>query len=386
MHPRAEAILAALLCIPAALACAQTAQTAQDAPIPAPPFPTISTQSTLVLVPTLVKTKSGELVYTLTANDFTITDNTVEQKVALEEDSGDQPLALVVAIETSNDGARQFDKYRNLATMIESIVGQVPHRVAVVGFDSEPALLQDFTPNLSQMDDALHDLASGSGGAAILDALAYSVDLLRKQPPQYRRAILLISETVDHGSKVKLDEALRAVSDTNTSIYSVAFSSSRSDVKHEASKLNDSTPGPEHGCFSHDPKTDPTVRDDGTKGAPEESKGTQYYDCLAELLPPLRLAKMAAILGMSGLRHNAPETVAKLTGGEYFHFNNQRDLERSLATISNHVPNRYVLSFHPQSPQPGLHAIEVKLKDHPDLILTARSSYWANSATTEPAP
>jgi VWFA-related protein len=291
-------------------------------------------------------------------------------------------LALVVAIETSSGGARQFDKYSHLSTMIEALVGAVPHRVAVVGFDSEPTLLQDFTPNLSQMDDATRDLEPGDSGAAILDALAYSVNLLQKQPLQYRRAILLISETVDHGSKVRIDEALRAVSDTNTAIYSVAFSSSRSDVKHEASKFNDPTPGPEHGCFSHDPKTDPTVRDNGTKGVPEESKGTQYYDCLAELLPPLRLAKMAAVLGMNGLRHNAPETVAKLTGGEYFHFNNQRDLERSLATISNHVPNRYVLSFHPQSPQPGLHAIEVKLKDHPDLILTARSSYWANSATT----
>lgn len=324
------------------------------------------------------------MVYTLTANDFAITDNNVEQKVSLEEDTGDQPLALVVAIETGGGGADQFGKYRNLATMIDAIVGAVPHRVAVVGFDSEPALLQPFTPNLSQMDDVINDLAPGDGGAAILDALAYSVDLLRKQPPRYRRAILLISETVDHGSKVPLDDALRAVSDTNTAIYSIAFSSSRSDVKHEASKLSDSTPGPEHGCFSHDPRTDPTIRDDGTKGSSEESRATQYYDCLAELLPPLRLAKMAAILGMNGLHHNAPETVAKLTGGEYFHFSSQRDLERGLATISNHVPNRYVLSFQPQSPQPGLHAIEVKLKDHPDLILTARSSYWAASAATEP--
>ena len=360
---------------------------AQSPPAPAAQVPFISTRSTLVLVPTLVKTKADELVYTLTAKDFTITDNGIEQKVSLEEDTGDQPLALVVAVETGEAGGRQLDKYRNLATMIESVVGQVPHRIAVVGFDSEPALLQDFTPNLSQMDDTISDLAPGDGGGAILDALAYSVDLLRKQPPQYRRAILLISETVDRGSKVALNDALRAVSDSNTVIYSLAFSSSRSDIKHEASKLSDATPGPEHGCFSRDPKTDPMIRDNGTKGSPEESKSTQYYDCIAELLPPLRLAKMAAILGMNGLRHNAPETVAKLTGGEYFHFNNQKDLERGLATISNHVPNRYVLSFYPQSPQPGLHAIDVKLKEHPDFIITARTSYWATSEnTTEPHP
>ena len=354
-------------------------------PAPEPPVTTLSAQSTLVLVPTLVRTKSGELVYTLTANDFTITDNNVEQKVSLEEDTGDQPLALVVAIETGGGGADQLSKYSRLGTLIETLVGAVPHRIAVVTFDSRPELLQGFTSNVALMDDALENLQPGDSGGAILDALSYSVDLLRKQPLRYRRAILLISETVDHGSEVKLQDALRAVSDTNTAIYSVAFSSSRGDVRHEASKLSDSTPGPEHGCFSHDPKTDPTVREDGSKGPSEESKATQYYDCLAELLPPLRLAKMAAILGMNGLRHNAPETVAKLTGGEYFHFHNQRDLERSLETISNHVPNRYVLSFQPQSPQPGLHAITVTLKDHPDLILTARTSYWAeDQSKTQP--
>jgi VWFA-related protein len=266
-------------------------------------------------------------------------------------------------------------------------VGQVPRHVSVVTFDSEPEILQGFTTNLALMEDAIQNLPPGDGGAAILDAVSYSVDLLRKQPPQYRRAILLISETVDHGSKVRIEDALRAVSDTNTSIYSLAFSSSRSGISHEASKLNDPTPGPEHGCFSHDPKTDPTVRDDGTKGVAEETKATQYYDCIAELLPPLRLAKMAAILGMNGLHKNAPETVAHLTGGEYFHFSSQRDLERGLATIANHVPNRYVLSFQPQSPQPGLHAIAVTLKDYPDLSITARSSYWAaDAATTQPQP
>ncbi|HUZ97379.1 MAG TPA: VWA domain-containing protein [Edaphobacter sp.] len=386
MHLRAAV---ALLFLPAALVCAQKApgNAPVNAPIPAAPVTTISAQSTLVLVPTLVKTKKGDLVFTLTANDFTITDNNVDQKVHLEEDTGDQPLALVVAIETGGGGASQFDKYHNLATMIESIVGQVPRRIAVVTFDSEPEILQDFTPNLALMEDAIQNLPPGDSGAAILDAVDYSVDLLRKQPPQYRRAILLIGETVDHGSKVRIEDALRAVSDTNTAIYSLAFSSSRSGISHEASKLNDPNPGPEHGCFSHDPNTDPTVRDDGTKGKPEESKGTQYYDCLAELLPPLRLAKMAAILGMNGLHKNAPETVAKLTGGEYFHFNSQRDLERGLATISNHVPNRYVLSFQPQMPQPGLHAITVTLKDHPDLVVTARSSYWAgDAATAQPQP
>jgi hypothetical protein len=71
--------------------------------------------------------------------------------------------------------------------------------------------------------------------------------------------------------------------------------------------------------------------------------------------------------------------VAQLTGGEYFKFENSRSLVRDLLTISNHVPNRYVLSFQPQSPHAGFHAVELKLKDRPGLRLTARSGYWVDS-------
>jgi len=82
---------------------------------------------------------------------------------------------------------------------------------------------------------------------------------------------------------------------------------------------------------------------------------------------------------MNQMHHNLPESVAKLTGGEYFSFNNKRSLERDLLTISNRIPNRYVLSFHPQSPHPGLHTIELRLKDYPNLEVRARGSYWADT-------
>src|ERR1700749_2584765 len=60
---------------------------------------TLSTRSTLVVVPTLVRDKSGGIIFTLSANDFTLTDDGVPQKITLEEDTGTQPLALVVVIE-----------------------------------------------------------------------------------------------------------------------------------------------------------------------------------------------------------------------------------------------------------------------------------------------
>jgi len=349
---------------------------AQTPTPPASTSPVLNARSNLVLVPALVRTKVGELVFTLTASDFTITDDGVEEKVALEENTDDEPLALVIAVQTGGAGALQLDKYSHLATTIEAVVGNVPHKIAVVGFDTGPTLLQDFTSDPDVADRAIHGLSPGNGGAAILDALGFSIDLLRKQPPEYRRAILLLSETIDHGSHVKLDEAVREISDTNTAIYSLEFSSSKSDIKNEKSKLNNNEPGPPGGCMSKDPNADS-----------DSARVAQTWECLSELAPPLRAAKMAAQLVMNGLRRNIPESVARLTGGEYFRFGNTRSLESSLLMISNHVPNRYVLSFQPRSPHPGLHVIELRLKEHPNLVVTARRNYWAEGeGARQPAP
>jgi VWFA-related protein len=384
------------------------------AQVPATPAAQLRTQTTVVLVPTLVRNAKGEPVYTLKADDFTLTDDGIPQTLTLEQESGGEPLALVVVIEVGGAGARQFSQYNSiappLAPMLESIVGNVPHKVAVVTFDSEPSLLQNFTSSIDVAADAIrglqpgctrqhhmencaapasvHDVALGDNGAAILDALGYSVDLLRGQPQKYRRAILMISETLDRGSHITLDRALRAVTDTNTVIYTIAFSTGKSEAAHYAARelptqpaglgLENPHPNPPHGCMGKDPNPDP----DATT-----NKAVQAYDCLTQLIPPLALAKAAAIEATDGLKQNIPETVARLTGGEYYKLTDAKSLERDLAAISNHVPNRYMLSFHPVAPHAGFHSIQLRLKDYPALRVTARSSYWAaseDSPTTHP--
>jgi VWFA-related protein len=363
----------ALLLTPA-VAFAQT-----PAQKPVQPAPSLTTQTTVVLVPALVRSADGELVFTLQASDFRVTDDGIEQPLTLDEDTGGEPIALVIAVETGGLGAGKLKAYLDLNAVVSSIVGSVPHRIAVVAFDSTPEVLQSFTADADAAANAFQDLDAGDKGAAILDALTFSVNLLRAQPPTYRRAILLISETLDHGSQTTLDDALRAVSDTNTAIYSLGFSSSKADAAHYANRelpfhkddngitLANAHPGPPHGCMGKDPDPDAT-----------KNKANQAFDCLGLLAPPLALAKLAAIATADSLERNVPETVAQLTGGEYFKFEDRKTLVRDLVTISNHIPNRYVLSFHPTAPHPGFHAVELKLRDYPALHVTARSGYWAD--------
>ena len=366
---------------------------------PAPPqapsdTPTLTSNTTIVLVPALVTTTNGEPVYTLKAQDFTATDDGIPQKLILEEDSDSEPLALVVAIQTGGAAAHHLDRYQNLAPLIESMVGDVPHKITIVAFGSTPRSVLPFAADpitdATPIKEAIKDLKPGDPGAAILDALGYSVDLLRTQPPTYRRAILLLSETLDSGSQLQLDDALRVISDTNTAIYSLGFSTTRSEAPRQAGHaFKNDTPGPKGGCMAKDTPTGPETSDpadsslnDAGKSAPARSAGqvaNQAYDCLGLLAPPLALAKMAFVAGRNGLRRNVPETVASLTGGEYYQFKDARGIERDMITLSNHVPNRYILSFHPQSPHPGLHALTLRLNSYPNLEVSARSSYWADT-------
>jgi VWFA-related protein len=377
-----------------------------------------TTQTTVVLVPALVRDRAGSIVYTLKPEDFRLTDDGVPQKLMLDADSGSEPLALVVVLEIGGAGARQFQQYDTiappLAPMLASIAGSVRHQVAVVTFDSAPNLLQPFTSDIDEAADALrglrpgctrqehyenctgpnpvHDEPLGDNGAAILDSLAFAVNLLRAEPPAYRRAILLVSETLDRSSQTTIEQAVRAITESNTTIYSIGYSTAKSEASHYAARqlptqpsgrpsgilsLENHHPNPPNGCMGKDPDPDPDT---------PASRWSQFYDCMGQLVPPLTFAKMAAIATADSLRKNVPATVARLTGGEYFKLGSEKGFERDLAVISNRLPNRYSLSFHPQSPRAGLHTLRLSLPGYAGLEVTARTSYWAEASVAAARP
>jgi VWFA-related protein len=328
----------------------------------------LSVRSNLVMVPVFVTTggKEGNVVFDLTADDFFLTDNGVPQTLTLEEETDAEPLALAIVVETGGAGSEHLTDYQELDAILEALIGHVEHRVAVIGFDTTPHLLLPFTPDTEDASRQLATLAEGDQGAAILDGLAFGLEQLRMQPARYRRAILLLSETIDQGSKTTLDDALRLASETNTTIYSFGFSSTRSAVAHEASKLNGGKPGPAHGCFSRT----------GVDAEYEGHYSKQVLDCLSQLAPPLRLATMAFLTARNGLRKNTAESLAELAGGEFHPFHNAKDLKAGLIAVSNDIPNFYVLSFSPTTPAPGLHALRVESRGNSLLEMKHRQAYW----------
>lgn len=333
-----------LILYTAFLAARASAQT--SAPEPAPTT-TLHSTTTLVVVPALVQTPAKELVYSLTADDFTVTDNGVPQKVRLEADTA-RPLSLVVLMQTGGAARSQFKNYANLETMLAAVLGDSPNMVSIVNFDSRTEAASPFTSDIAQWRDAINHPDPGDSGAAIYDSLAYAVDLLKQQPANTRRAILLISQEHDDGSKAHLKDIIRTVGETDTAVYSLTFSAERIAVKQAFT-------GPGH---SNKPIT----------------VGNQDYVAYFNLSAPL-------ILALGAMRKNLSAEVANLSGGEASSFDNEGQLDQNLGVLTNHLRNSYILSFSPTCREPGLHTLQVRLAHHPDLLVTARTNYWAADAT-----
>jgi hypothetical protein len=77
------------------------------------------------------------------------------------------------------------------------------------------------------------------------------------------------------------------------------------------------------------------------------------------------------------LKKNIPKAIAAMTGGEYERFSSREGFETRMNSFSNHLHNRYLLSFEPKNPHPGLHPIRVRLKDPTSETVLFRSNYWA---------
>ena len=106
-----------------------------------------------------------------------------------------------------------------------------PNKISIVNFDSRPEAASPFTSDVAQWTEAINKPDQGDNGAAIYDGIAYALDLLKKEPVSNRRAILLISQERDSGSKTSMKEIVRDLGETNTAIYSITFSAEKAEAK-----------------------------------------------------------------------------------------------------------------------------------------------------------
>ena len=101
------------------------------------------------------------------------------QKIRVQEEMDTAPVALVVAVEEGGVSVLEFDKLAKLGPLLDLFLADGKGQAALVGFDSKPHLIRDFTHSSEEINQALKHLEPGDGGDAILDTVSYAVDLLQ---------------------------------------------------------------------------------------------------------------------------------------------------------------------------------------------------------------
>ena len=342
-HRMIKACFISLVVACLGLVAGATARAQQLPPVEPPksmPNATPATQNlevttTEVLVPTLVEKKDGDVVYGLKAGDFVVEDDGVAQKIRVQEEMDTAPVALVVAVEEGGASVLEFDKLAHLGPLLDLFLAEPDSQVALIGFDSQPYLIQDFTHEGDKITDQLKHLEPGDGGAAILDTVAYGVSMLEDRPKEYRRVLLIVSEERDHGSKhTKPVQLIKSIGESDVLVLSVSFSPARAEFLHDAADSGD--------------------------------------DRMLSIVSALAMAVKA-------FKKNVSKEIAQESGGEYTTFTNDKKFEKRVAEAASHTRNRYLITFSPSNPTPGLHTISVKTAVDYGARIVARANYWSDS-------
>ena len=294
---------------------------------------TLQTGASLILVPATVDIK-GKVLYGLTRDQFSLSDDGQPRPFHLEESTEGIGLSLVVLLQCSRSAVVEYSRIQGLPTMIDSLIGAAPHEVALVRYGAHPELVQPFTRKMDKIEAAMPRMAPcEDNAAATTDALSYAASILENRDPRYRRAIMLISETRDHGSHVPEASVIAQLGRNNIVVESFAYAPYRDDLRNEVK------PGQGSGILGF-----------GVK---------------------LLMATVQAF------RQNVPKTVSRLSGGEYDNFGTEKGFDNAALRLANRIHNYYLLSFTvPGGAEPGLHELDVKIPQYPEATIRARRNYW----------
>ena len=185
-----------------------------------PPQYSIKVGVDLVNIVFTVTDRGGRLVPALTASDFAIEEDGRRQDILHFSTEDDLPLTLAMVIDTSLSVEPVFDEEKRTAKAFLRSVLRSNDLALVIGFDRSVWLIQDFTESQRRLSNAIDDLELGTG-TALYDAVFLAADEKLKREGG-RKAIILISDGQDNGSKVELTRTLIAVHQSNTVIYSIS--------------------------------------------------------------------------------------------------------------------------------------------------------------------
>ena len=219
-----------------------------------------------------VRNKSGAIVKDLTKDEFLLSEDDRSQVIRYFSQESDLPLTLGLLVDTSGSQRRLIDEERAASyRFFEQVLRPEKDVAFVIHFDFDTELLQDITPSRRLLEKALEELEAPTGqrqqrgggggqqggqqvpfpfpggggrgrgrggrggqapngggrqqrggGTVLYDAVMLASDELMKKQSG-RKALIVLSDGVDTGSKVSLSTAVEAAQRADTLVYSILF-------------------------------------------------------------------------------------------------------------------------------------------------------------------
>src|SRR5580692_8635657 len=200
--------------------------------------PSIKVDVDVVNVLCTVRNKSGGLVGGLTKDDFTLLEDGKPQTIKYFTKETDLTLTIGLLIAISGSQARRIEDERRAAYQFFQEVLRKKDMAFLISFGPEAELLQDFTNSPRLLQSALEGLHVESGvgglhpgpvptasqvrGTVLFDAVYLgATDRLQKEVG--RKAMVLITDGVDQGSRLKKEAAIEAAQKADSIIYGIYY-------------------------------------------------------------------------------------------------------------------------------------------------------------------
>jgi len=185
-----------------------------------------------------VKDKHGALIPNLTKDDFEISEEGKPQTIKYFTAESNLPLTLGIMIDASGSQLRVLDMEKEVGGAFLKQVLTDKDEAYVMSFDVNADLLQDFTRDVHRLQKALNSVkintgvvsaglpGSGGGpvpmgnpaGTVLYDAVYLSAhDMLSKEVG--RKAMVLLTDGEDEGSKLKIRDAIEAAQKADAIVY-----------------------------------------------------------------------------------------------------------------------------------------------------------------------
>jgi Ca-activated chloride channel family protein len=195
-------------------------------PQPDQPGAKFSAQANEVIVPVTVTDEKGKYISNLVASDFRVLDEGKPQRIKFFSHDQKQPIVVGFLIDLSNSSKIHWKTYQD--AILELIWGLLPgdprYSGYLISYSNEAELAVNTTTDSDKLADKVRKMKPG-GGAALYDAIYKACtdrSLIRGEPFEPRRIIIIVGDGHDSASKKALDEVLEMAQRNLVTIYAVS--------------------------------------------------------------------------------------------------------------------------------------------------------------------